>query len=104
MSSEKDRYISPLSTRYASAEMQHVFSENFKFRTWRRLWIALARAEQQLLCTGDFWLVVWWLLVSGSLCEMNRWHPSKKKFPSLMLLPNCNLFASIIAEIFCGAS
>ncbi len=48
MSSEKDRYISPLSTRYASAEMQHVFSENFKFRTWRRLWIALARAEQQL--------------------------------------------------------
>ena len=44
----KDSYISPLSTRYASAEMQHIFSENFKFRTWRRLWIALARAEQAL--------------------------------------------------------
>ncbi len=41
-----DRYISPFSTRYASDEMQFVFSEDHKFRTWRRLWIALARAEQ----------------------------------------------------------
>ncbi len=48
MMSEKDKYISPLSTRYASAEMQHVFSENFKFRTWRKLWIALAKAEKTL--------------------------------------------------------
>ena len=48
MMSEKDKYISPLSTRYASAEMQHVFSENFKFRTWRKLWIALAKAEKAL--------------------------------------------------------
>ena len=40
-----DRYISPFSTRYASDEMQFVFSEDNKFRTWRRLWIALARAE-----------------------------------------------------------
>ena len=48
MANNKDSYISPLSTRYASAEMQHIFSENFKFRTWRRLWIALARAEQAL--------------------------------------------------------
>ena len=48
MTDEKDRYISPLSTRYASREMQAVFSENFKFRTWRRLWIALAKAEKQL--------------------------------------------------------
>ncbi len=45
---EKERYLSPLSTRYASEEMQHVFSEDFKFRTWRRLWISLAKAEQAL--------------------------------------------------------
>ncbi len=45
---EHDTYVSPLSTRYASPEMQHLFSEDFKFRTWRRLWIALARAEMVL--------------------------------------------------------
>ena len=42
-----DRYISPFSTRYASREMQFLFSEDHKFGTWRRLWIALARAEQR---------------------------------------------------------
>lgn len=41
-----DTYISPFSTRYASREMQFIFSEDNKFKTWRRLWIALARAEQ----------------------------------------------------------
>lgn len=41
-----DRYSSPFETRYASDEMQYLFSEDNKFRTWRRLWIALARAEQ----------------------------------------------------------
>ncbi len=45
---DRDSYISPLSTRYASDEMQAVFSENFKFRTWRKLWIALAKAEKAL--------------------------------------------------------
>ena len=43
-----DSYVSPLSTRYASSEMQHIFSDDFKFRTWRRLWIALAKAEHKL--------------------------------------------------------
>ena len=43
-----DSYVSPLSTRYASREMQHIFSDDFKFRTWRRLWIALAKAENAL--------------------------------------------------------
>ena len=41
-----DSYISPFSTRYASKEMQYIFSDDNKFRTWRRLWIALAKAEQ----------------------------------------------------------
>lgn len=45
---EKNKYVSPLSTRYASDEMQYIFSEDFKFKTWRRLWIALAKAEKEL--------------------------------------------------------
>ncbi|MCR5527231.1 MAG: adenylosuccinate lyase [Lachnospiraceae bacterium] len=45
---ETDRYISPLSERYASKEMQYIFSEDKKFRTWRRLWIALAETEKEL--------------------------------------------------------
>lgn len=44
----KDKYISPFSTRYSSKEMQFIFSEDNKFRTWRRLWISLAKAEKQL--------------------------------------------------------
>lgn len=43
-----DIYESPLNSRYASREMKYIFSPDFKFRTWRRLWIALAKAEQQL--------------------------------------------------------
>lgn len=46
--SDKENYISPFSTRYASKEMQYVFSEKFKFTTWRKLWIALAKAEKAL--------------------------------------------------------
>ena len=44
----KDRYVSPLQGRYASREMQQIFSEDMKFSTWRRLWIALAETEQAL--------------------------------------------------------
>lgn len=43
-----DRYISPLSERYASVEMQQIFSQDRKFRTWRKLWIALAETEKEL--------------------------------------------------------
>lgn len=43
-----DRYNSPLSERYASKEMQFIFSPDKKFRTWRRLWIALAETEKEL--------------------------------------------------------
>ena len=42
------RYTSPLSERYASREMQYIFSQDMKFRTWRRLWIALAETEKEL--------------------------------------------------------
>ena len=48
MERNRDGYVSPLSTRYASREMQYLFSDNNKFRTWRRLWIALAEAEREL--------------------------------------------------------
>ena len=43
-----DKYVSPLSERYASKEMQYIFSPDMKFRTWRRLWIALAETEKEL--------------------------------------------------------
>ncbi len=44
----RDRYISPLCERYASAKMQYIFSQDKKFKTWRRLWIALAETEKEL--------------------------------------------------------
>ncbi len=47
--SNNDRYVSPLSERYASKEMQYIFSPDMKFRkTWRKLWIALAETEKEL--------------------------------------------------------
>ena len=43
-----DKYISPLSERYAGSKMQYIFSAEKKFKTWRRLWIALAKSEKKL--------------------------------------------------------
>ena len=43
-----DKYTSPLSERYASKEMQYIFSPDKKFKTWRKLWIALAETEKEL--------------------------------------------------------
>ena len=48
-----DRYVSPLSERYASKEMQYIFSPDKKFSTWRRLWIALAETEMELGLSQD---------------------------------------------------
>ena len=48
-----DRYVSPLSERYASKEMQYIFSPDMKFRTWRRPWIALAETEMELGLSQD---------------------------------------------------
>ena len=45
---KRDAASNPLTERYASREMSYLFSADFKFRTWRRLWIALAEAEQEL--------------------------------------------------------
>ena len=44
----RDIYENPLITRYASKEMAHIFSDDVKFKTWRKLWIALAEAEHEM--------------------------------------------------------
>ena len=49
----KDKYESPLCERYASKEMQYIFSPDMKFKTWRKLWIALAETEKELFSHAD---------------------------------------------------
>lgn len=44
----KSKYVSPLTSRYASKEMSYLFSPDYKFKTWRKLWIALAETEKEL--------------------------------------------------------
>ncbi|MBQ8598281.1 MAG: adenylosuccinate lyase [Lachnospiraceae bacterium] len=48
-----DKYVSPLSERYAGKEMQYIFSQDMKFKTWRKLWIALAETEMELGLSQD---------------------------------------------------
>ena len=44
----RDFYNTPLNTRYASKEMSYLFSDDMKFKTWRKLWVALAQSEMEL--------------------------------------------------------
>ncbi|KAJ2147054.1 adenylosuccinase ade13 [Coemansia sp. RSA 564] len=62
MADENAKYQSPLTSRYASAEMAANFSNNTRFGTWRRLWVRLAQAEQQLGISG---------ITDGALAEMS---------------------------------
>ncbi|MBQ4596570.1 MAG: adenylosuccinate lyase, partial [Firmicutes bacterium] len=48
MTDRTDRYVSPLSTRYASSYMLELFSQDRRYETWRRLWVSLAKAEMKL--------------------------------------------------------
>ena len=77
-----DRYVNPLCTRYAGQKMQQIFSDDRKFTTWRRLWLALAEGEQELgipitdvncrKC-GTIWKI-----------SIMKWRNGKKKIYAMM--------------------
>lgn len=77
--SQHDRYISPFSTRYSSDEMQYTFSDDNKFRTWRRLWVALARAEMEQGLTNitpkwwPSWKPMWTTSTTRSPLRARSW-------------------------------
>ena len=71
-----DRYSSPLSERYASKEMQYIFSQDMKFRTWRKLWIALAETEKELGLP----------ITQEQIDELMWQKPARRKF-AMMLCP-----------------
>ena len=52
-SADRTKYVNPLVDRYASEEMSYNFSDERKFRTWRKLWIALAKGESQILAQAS---------------------------------------------------
>ena len=65
-----DKYTSPLSERYASKEMQYIFSPDKKFKTWRKLWIALAEAENELGLKNEHIFLSWAVsLISSAYCR-----------------------------------
>ena len=74
-----DKYTSPLSERYASKEMQYIFSPDKKFKTWRKLWIALAEAENELRLkneqAGESCLCLW-----TAVSESSRNYPFGSNF------------------------
>ena len=72
-------YTNPLITRYASKEMQHAFSDEKRFKLWRKLWIALAESEMELgiNVTQEHTLMIstmnWRLSLKGKVA-MTLWH------------------------------
>ena len=85
---ETDKYISPLSERYASKEMQYIFSEDKKFSTWRRLWIALAETEMELGLSENGKPVITEDMIDEMKAQdrkstrLNSSHPTTSRMPS----------------------
>lgn len=82
-------YRSPLSTRYASKEMQYNFSDQKKFSTWRKLWVNLAKAEK-----------VWRFHFLFVNCQLNRQTVKIRKFLRPLIKYSANLTV-IVLQLFC---